>query len=119
MIYIESFQPHIEERHVYPYKTIYPMGLEQIEFAPVTILYGNNGSGKSTLLNVIANRIGIRNMTPGNSNEYFNSYVQKCEFYSAKPLPEDSAFIRSEDIMEQIAVNRKAYGRAISDFKRS
>lgn len=119
MIYLESFQPYTEDRHVYPYRTIYPMGLEHIEFAPITILYGNNGSGKSTLLNVIANRIGIRNMTPGNSNEYFNSYVQKCGFRSAKPLPEDCAFIRSEDIMEQIAVNRKAYDRAISGFKKS
>ena len=51
MIYLESFQPYCEDRRVYPYKVFYPMGLNNIEFAPVTIFYGNNGSGKSTLLN--------------------------------------------------------------------
>jgi len=79
MIYLESFQPYCEDRHVYPYKVIYPMGLEQIEFAPITILYGNNGSGKSTLLNVIANRIGIRIYTQAVRNVSFMHLFCICQ----------------------------------------
>ena len=54
MIYVENMQfPH-EERRVYPFGLLSQKGVEHIEFAPITILYGNNGSGKSTLLNIIA-----------------------------------------------------------------
>ena len=52
--YLQQFFPCLENRHVYPYRVVYPMMLEHIDFAPITILYGNNGSGKSTLLNVMA-----------------------------------------------------------------
>ena len=60
MLYVESFQFPTEKRNVYPYRLLYDMGLEHIDFAPITILYGNNGSGKSTILNMIAERLDIR-----------------------------------------------------------
>ena len=53
MIYLHSFQPYMEDRHLYPWGVVYPMQLEHIEFAPITIFYGNNGCGKSTLLNTL------------------------------------------------------------------
>jgi len=111
MIYLENFQPNQDARHVYPYSVISPKQLEHIEFSPITIFYGNNGSGKSTLLNIIADRIGISNKTFGNSNEYFQSYVQKCTYSKNGYLPEDSTFFRSEDLMEKIVCGRKKYNR--------
>jgi len=108
MLYIENFQFPNEDRRVYPYGLLSQKGLEHIEFAPITILYGNNGSGKSTVLNMIAERLELRNKTLGNTNEYFSSCVRKCMFsLGAKGIPEDSMLIRSEDIMHYIANIRK------------
>ena len=108
MLYIENFQFPNEERRVYPYHLLSKKGLDHIEFAPITILYGNNGSGKSTILNMIAERLGIRDMTLGNTNEYFSSCVRKCTYtLGDKGIPDDSMMIRSEDIMHYIANIRK------------
>ena len=113
MVYLESFIPYLEDRAVYPYKVIYQMLCEVIDFAPITILYGNNGCGKSTLLNVIAECIGINKKTPGNANEYFDSYVGKCRYVKRHQLPDDCALIRSEDIMWDISSTRKQYKEAV------
>ena len=113
-IYLESFVLNTEERAVYPYKIIYPLGLRQIDFAPITIFYGSNGSGKSTLLNIIADNVGVRKKTTGNTNAYFKSYVKTCSFQSAylQSIPDDSAYIRSEDIMDGIMKCRRRYASA-------
>lgn len=108
--YLQQFFPCLENRHVYPYRVVYPMMLEHVDFAPITILYGNNGSGKSTLLNVLARHLGLKKMTLGNDNEYFEGYVKKCSScIDDDGLPEESSFIRSEDIMVKIARQRKFY----------
>ena len=108
MVYIEDFQFPNEERRVYPYHLLSKKGLENMEFAPITILYGNNGSGKSTILNMIAERLDIRNITLGSTNEYFSSCVRKCSYtLGEKGIPDDSMMIRSEDIMHYIANIRK------------
>ena len=87
------------------------MGIRPLDLAPITILYGGNGSGKSTLLNIIADNIHITHKTQGNTNEYFSSYVKKCahETNNSMPIPEDSEFLRSEDIMDHIVKDRKRY----------
>jgi predicted ATPase len=82
------------------------MQLESIDFAPITIFYGSNGCGKSTLLNIIAESVGVQDKTLGNTNEYFSAYTRECT-YTDNRIPEDSMMIRSEDIMEQIAIIRK------------
>ena len=57
---------------------IYPCGLfskkelTQIDFEPLTILYGGNGSGKSTLLNLIAQKLELHRIAPFNSSEVFD-----------------------------------------------
>ena len=108
MVYIENFQIPNEDRRVYPFGLLKDKRLEHIEFAPITIFYGNNGSGKSTILNLIAERLDIRNKTLGNTNEYFNSCVRKCTYtLSEDGIPEDSMMIRSEDIMHYITNIRK------------
>ena len=108
--YLQQFFPCLENRRVYPYRVVFPMMLDHIDFAPITILYGNNGSGKSTLLNVMAQHLGLKKMTLGNDNEYFEGYVKKCSScIDDDGIPEDSSFIRSEDIMVKIARQRKLY----------
>lgn len=107
MIYLESFYLNNEDRRVYPYNVIYPKMLDRIQFSPITILYGSNGCGKSTILNVIAEKIGLRNKTLGNKNEYFDRYARSCSYEIANEIPQNAMFIRSEDIMEMIASVRK------------
>lgn len=108
MRFLENFQFPNEERRSYPYALIAAKGLTHIDFAPITIFYGNNGSGKSTILNVIAERIGIRQKTLGNINEYFGGFVRKCTFtQGVNGIPDDSLMIRSEDIMHYISNIRK------------
>ena len=113
MVYLESFQPYMENRNVYPYRTIYPMQIESINFAPITIFYGSNGCGKSTMLNVIADQLGIRKKSMGNTNEYFSSYVRKCTSEKNWHKPEVMELIRSEDIMKLIVDNRQRYKEAL------
>ena len=47
MLYLENFQPYLIDRIVYPYRIVYPMQLESIDFAPITIFYGSNGNMKA------------------------------------------------------------------------
>ena len=86
MLYLENFQFPVQDRVTYPYRLLATKGLEHVDFVPITIFYGNNGSGKSTLLNIIAERLHIRNMTLGNTSEYFNSYA-KCKNLRFRPHP--------------------------------
>lgn len=113
-LYLDNFVLNTDNRAVYPYKLIAPLGIRQIDFAPITIFYGGNGSGKSTLLNIIADKIGIKNKTAGNTNAYFGGYVQECGYQTAvgQVIPDDSTFIRSEDIMDGIMKGRKRYSSA-------
>ena len=66
------------------YNTMYPMGvlsgigLERLDFAPITILYGGNGTGKTTALNVMAAKLGLLRDTPGNSSTFMEAYVRAC-----------------------------------------
>ena len=43
----------------YPFKVLPEHQLEELEFSPVTILYGGNGSGKTTVLNIIAEKLQL------------------------------------------------------------
>ena len=80
MLYLESFQPYLVDRSVYPYCIVYPLQIESIDFAPITIFYGSNGSGKSTLLNIIAESVGVLDKTLGNTNEFFSKYTRMCTY---------------------------------------
>lgn len=57
---------------------LFPEGL-RLEFAPVTILYGNNGSGKSTILNLMAENLEIGRRTPINNSPYFSLFAKICQ----------------------------------------
>ena len=88
MRYLDSmkiYQSHLDkyfdfhDREDYPFNVIYNLGITDINFADITILYGNNGSGKSTLLDLISEKIGCSRRTEiyKHVKYYFNggSYV--------------------------------------------
>lgn len=89
MINLETFQfPEKDEEFDFfmsvkrtCYDSYYPFGVlsekrfRQIDFEPVTILYGGNGCGKSTALNVIADKLGAERDSVYNRSSFFEEYL--------------------------------------------
>lgn len=108
-LYLEKFiLPDGRNKVVYPYNIICSKQLKEIDFDPITILYGSNGSGKSTLLNVIARKLNVEMADRGNDAEALQYFINSCEyevtapFYKHCDIPEGSRFIRSEEVMHRI-----------------
>lgn len=92
--------------HIFLEKEFY-----NIEFAPITIFYGNNGSGKSTLLNIITETINKRKTIIERKNnlvksDYFDMYIDNCKYYEESNIPIGSKLICSEDIFQNILSKR-------------
>ena len=125
MIYLNSFRfptPQADEDFFNPnslifntktsrtcYTTEYPFvmfrhrGLpKNFEFSDITIFYGNNGSGKSTILNVIAEALKLKRNTSFNRSDFFDDYVELCDYRLTKSLPVNSCVITSDDVFEKI-----------------
>ena len=117
MIYLSSFKLSnhtFKNPNIYPYNVFRDKYIEPFSFAPITIFYGNNGCGKSTLLNIIAGKLKIKGKEMPASNAYYENYCERFEnecayslgsnedgipFYQ---LPENSRYIKSEDILYEI-----------------
>ena len=88
------------------YNTFYPfglcsaMGLERLDFEPLTLLHGGNGSGKTTVLNVIAETLHLQRETPYNRSCFFTDYANLCEAAEAHPIPAQSRMIVSDDVFD-------------------
>jgi predicted ATPase len=54
--------------------------LENIEFNPITIFYGENGSGKTTVLNIIADAINASRRNINKKGDLFDQYVKMTDF---------------------------------------
>lgn len=93
-----------DHNNVYPFKIFPPKGLDRLDFAPITILYGGNGSGKSTLLNVIAQKLRLKRSAPFNNTPYMKSYLDFCKYQmSLGELPPlDSKIITSDDVFDYL-----------------
>ena len=118
MIYLSSFKlsdRKIKNPNIYPYSVFRDKYTEPFVFAPITILYGNNGSGKSTILNIIANKLMLKGKEYAASNsfgivDYCGKFSSECQFSYGedefgnvfKRFPENSRFIKSEDILYEI-----------------
>ena len=114
MIYLKSMQfPGEEEETDFTfgikatcYDTIYPFGilskhgLRELEFEPVTILYGGNGSGKTTALNVIAETLSLKRGTLYNRSNFFGEYVKRCSAELSEQIPSESRIITSDDVFD-------------------
>lgn len=114
MIYLSSFQfLDIEEEYKFMfelkrtcYDTIYPFqilskhGFRQLDFEPVTILYGGNGSGKTTALNVIGEKLGLKRDSLYNRSNFFEDYVAMCRYNTERAVPRESCIITSDDVFD-------------------
>ncbi len=114
MIYLSQFQfPGVEKEYdflmgirrtcydsFYPFQVLSRHGLRQLNFEPVTILYGGNGCGKTTALNVMAETLGLRRDTLFNRTNFFGDYTGMCSYELERPLPEESRIVASDDVFD-------------------
>lgn len=103
--YDEEYRARLDEKRtcfntMYPFFVLSSRGLERLDFAPVTLLYGGNGSGKTTALNVIAEALSLRRDAPFNRSSFFDDYVKLCRFRTLGPLPEESRTVSSDDVFD-------------------
>ena len=115
MIYLRNFSFPSEDREYnfildekrtcfdtfYPFKILSKNDFTEIDFEPVTILYGGNGSGKSTALNVIAEKIEASRDTIFNKSNFFKDYVDMCDMDDVK-VAEIKRIITSDDVFDYI-----------------
>ena len=85
---------------MYPFGVLSARGLFELEFEPVTILYGGNGSGKTTALNVIAEKLGLERDTLYNRSSFFEDYARLCRFETRAAIPKGSRVITSDDVFD-------------------
>ena len=118
MIYLSSFRlsnEQVKNPNIYPYHVFRGKDIEPFVFSPITVLYGNNGSGKSTILNIMANKLMVKGREYATSNsfgivDYCGKFSVECCFSygedefgnTIRKLPENSRFIKSEDILYEI-----------------
>ncbi len=90
------------DQSVYPYGVLPKVGLNEIVFRPVTILYGGNGSGKSTALNVITEKLRLTRNSMYNRSRFFGDYVDRCEATLEEAVPGGSRIITSDDVFDMM-----------------
>ena len=100
----------------YPFQVLPQKGFIQIDFEPITILYGGNGTGKSTVLNIIAEKLNIQRESLYNRSSFFEDYIRLCEATLAEDLTAESKIITSDDVFNYM-LNLRALNEGI-DQKR-
>lgn len=100
----------------YPFQVMPHKGLTQLDFEPITILYGGNGSGKTTVLNVIAEKLKIDRESMYNRSSFFEDYLALCRFEMEEEAPSLSKIITSDDVFN-FMLNLRALNEGI-DMKR-
>lgn len=88
----------------YPFDTL-PLNFRNLEFFPLTILYGGNGCGKTTILNIIAEKLGINRSTKINKSTFMSMYLDLCDFDMGQ-TPPSSKVITSDDVFSNIFTTR-------------
>lgn len=86
----------------YPFKVLSENSLIELEFEPITILYGGNGSGKTTALNVIGEMLQLNRDTLYNRSNFFENYIDMCDYSIVNEIPEGSRVITSDDVFDFI-----------------
>ena len=90
-----------ENNEYYPIG-LFPDGLN-LDFSPLTILYGNNGSGKSTILNLIAEKMNIGRRAKINSSPFFSFFAELCQLAIHSDFDDDDKkcdIISSDDVFQ-------------------
>lgn len=96
----------------YPFKILSRNDLTELEFEPVTILYGGNGCGKTTAINVIAETLGLLRDALYNRSAFFDDYVRMCYYELRTPIPTNSRIITSDDVFDYM-LNLRAVNEGI------
>lgn len=96
----------------YPFKILSRNDLTELEFEPVTILYGGNGCGKTTAINVIAEKLGLQRDALYNRSAFFDDYARMCHYELRKPVPPNSRIITSDDVFDYM-LNLRAMNEGI------
>lgn len=84
----------------YPFQILTKHHFQQIDFEPITILYGGNGSGKSTALNVVAEKIKAKRETLYNKSNFYGEYLDLCEAEYGLRRPREIKIITSDDVFD-------------------
>lgn len=100
----------------YPFQILSKKQVEQLDFEPITILYGGNGSGKTTVLNIIAEKIELERDSLFNKSNFFTDYLWYCGVELERPVPSHSRIITSDDVFDYI-LNVRTLNEGI-DLKR-
>lgn len=96
----------------YPFQVLSKVGFLQIDFEPLTILYGGNGCGKTTALNVIAEKLNLKRDSAYNQSNFFSDYVNLCEAEISREIPKQSRIITSDDVFD-FMLNLRAINEGI------
>ena len=99
---------------VYPFHVLFREERIELEFAPLTILYGSNGSGKSTMLNVIAHKLGLDRYSPANITDYFEDYSDLCSYEPGNSKPREQRIIVSDDVFD-IMFRQRLYNSQVDE----
>ncbi|MBQ4648158.1 MAG: AAA family ATPase [Clostridia bacterium] len=90
------------------YTTKYPFGLfrhrelPEFYFTDITVFCGNNGSGKSSILNVMGEKLRLERTAPFNRSDFFEDYVDLCDYQLDKTIPKGSKIITSDGVFEKV-----------------
>ena len=86
----------------YPFDLFRYRELPEFYFSDITIFCGNNGSGKSSILNVIAEKLGLERNAPFNRTDFFEDYVDLCDYQLERSVPKESRIITSDGVFERV-----------------
>lgn len=100
----------------YPFRILPKHNLTELSFDNITILYGGNGSGKTTVLNIIAEKLRLERGTLYNRSNFFENYIELCDFETEKHIPLGSRIITSDDIFDHM-LDLRSLNQSI-DYKR-
>ena len=90
------------------YTTKYPFGLfrhrelPEFYFTDITVFCGNNGSGKSSILNVMGEKLRLERTAPFNRSDFFEDYVDLCDYQLDKAIPKGSKIITRDGVFEKV-----------------
>jgi len=84
----------------YPCRVLSSKDLTELEFEPITILYGSNGCGKTTALNIICEKLRLFRDAPYNRSSFFDAYTDQCSFTMINSVNETGRFISSDDVFD-------------------
>lgn len=84
----------------YPFQIFESFERVNLDFENVTILYGSNGTGKSTALNIIAEKLQLKRDANYNKSNFYEKYLELCNYQLEHELSDQSRIITSDDVFE-------------------